>query len=88
MRAGLPEGAGESMWMSGMCPPCGMPSLMSASEISQVEKSARRVVEDMVRASEGRRATRRMVAESMERSAGRVAELIAAIAVKNRPPAL
>ena len=29
--------AGESMWMSGMCPPCGRPSLMRASEISQVE---------------------------------------------------
>ena len=34
-------GAGESMWMSAMCPPCGTPNLMSASEISQVENLER-----------------------------------------------
>ena len=31
---------GEYICMSGMCPPCGAPSLMSASESSQVEKPA------------------------------------------------
>ena len=28
---------GENMWISGMWPPCGRPSLMSASDISQLE---------------------------------------------------
>ena len=32
--------AGENIWISGMCPPCGDPSLMSASESSHVEKAA------------------------------------------------
>jgi hypothetical protein len=32
-------GRGESIRISGMRPPWGMPSLMSASEISQVEKA-------------------------------------------------
>ena len=41
MRVSEPLAAGESMCMSGMCPPCGRPSLMSASESSQVEKDAR-----------------------------------------------
>lgn len=27
---------GESIWTSGMCPPCGRPSLIRASEISQL----------------------------------------------------
>ena len=31
--------AGENIWISGMCPPCGDPSLMSASESSHVEKA-------------------------------------------------
>lgn len=31
---------GESMWISGMCPPCGEPSLSKASDISHVENPA------------------------------------------------
>lgn len=35
------EEAGESIRMSGICPPCGSPSLMSASDISQDENVER-----------------------------------------------
>ena len=35
------EEAGESIRMSGICPPCGRPSFMRASEISQDENVER-----------------------------------------------
>ena len=42
-------GDGETKHMSGMWPPWGRPSLISASEISQVEKDRRVRVEDILR---------------------------------------
>lgn len=41
------DGDGDSIWMSGMCPPCGTPSLMRASEISQVENWESELVDEV-----------------------------------------
>lgn len=57
--ASAEAGEGERMWMSGMWPPWGTPSLMSASESSQVEyfpsAEGEEGEEDMARTSGWRR---------------------------------